>query len=78
MHYAQRIKIAQVIERETGAKHRPGRKEQNVRSLERMKILPECGERRNRVKQQHESICQPRRDADDKPIKSNSSAPPSA
>jgi len=30
------------------------------------------------VKEQHESIGQPRREADDNPIKSNSSAPPSA
>src|SRR5437762_13170870 len=35
------IVIAQVIECETGAEHRPGGEEQNVWAFERMQILPE-------------------------------------
>src|SRR6266480_2352534 len=59
----ERIEIAQVIECETRAEHRPSGEEQDVRRDKRMQILFVTGERRNRVEEQHESVapslCEP-------------------
>jgi hypothetical protein len=57
----ERIEVAQVIQSEACAEHRPGGEKQNIRALVRMKVLPERGKRGDGVKQQNKPVGESRR-----------------